>query len=299
MGFAMSSPTPSAEPGEVTAGFVVRPVALPAVDNILTIDFENWNHISSVPEVRYLLDVLDRHDTKATFFVVGASAESMAATVREAHERGHEIATHGWTHAHVGSFTPEEFREEVHRSIETLSEMTGEPVVGFRAPLFSVVRRTEWALDVLIELGIRYDSSIFPIAGHRYGIPGFPLEAVHVVRAGGSIVEVPPSAVRVSGRALPVAGGGYFRALPYWAIGMAVRSVRRERRPFVAYVHPYEFRREHLRHDASEAIRQGRLHSRRDELRANFLRHSMPRKLECLLSDFRFTSMRRCLDGVS
>ena len=217
----------------------------------------------------------------------------MSALVREAHARGHEIASHGWIHERVETHGREGFREDVRRSLGELGDLIGAPLRGFRAPIFSITGETMWALEVLAELGLAHDSSIFPIAGRRYGIAGFPRHAVRLSRGGASIVEVPLSAVDLLGRSLPVAGGGYFRLMPPRIIQAAFTAVHRDGRPFVAYMHPYEFDPEPLRHRGDE--HPSRSAARREELLTNLARRTMPAKLSRLLSEFRFSSIDRCL----
>jgi polysaccharide deacetylase family protein (PEP-CTERM system associated) len=278
-----------------TARFTVSDVRLPLDRDILTIDFENWHQRSCVPMIDYLLDELDAVGATATFFVVGARARGMAGAVRAVHARGHEIASHGWLHRRVGETGPAEFRDDVRRSLAEIADITGAPVRGFRAPFFSVVRDTVWALEILAELGLGYDSSVFPIAGRRYGIAGFPRRPVRLARGGAGIVEVPLSTVTLRGRVVPVAGGGYFRLMPYPVIRSAVRRVHDDGRPFVAYFHPYEFDPQRLRHGRGDHP-GGRCAALRDEACTNFRRRTMRGKLSRLLSGSQFTSIGRCLE---
>lgn len=271
----------------------VVPLRLSPGHGIFTIDLEHWHSVSCVPIVRYLLGLLREREATATFFVVGCRAEPMADLLREIHADGHEIASHGWVHKPPAAFTPADFREELKRSRDVLSGITGAEVTGYRAPLFGIVADTAWALDVLVEVGMRYDSSIFPFAGERYGIAGFPAGPARVEREAGEIIEIPLSTVTVAGKNWPVAGGGYFRLLPYPLIRAAVRAVQRDGRPFVAYCHPYEFDPRTLHHSAADGL--GWLMARRDEVKTNLWRRSMADKVTRLLSDFTFTSVERFL----
>jgi len=227
--------------------------------NALTIDVEDYYHVSALaaaiprarwPEMerrvvtntRHLLDLLDTHGVRATFFCLGAVAEEQPALIREIHDRGHEVACHGYAHELVYRQTPATFRGEVVRAKGCLEEIIGAPVLGYRAASYSITRRSLWALDVLHEAGFAYDSSIFPIHHDRYGIPDFP-RFPHRVRgsAGDGLVEFPLTTARLLGRNLPVAGGGYLRLLPaaltYWGVG---RVNRREGQPAILYLHPWE-----------------------------------------------------------
>ena len=136
--------------------------------------------------------------------------------------------------------TPEEFRRDTSDTKKLIEDTIGREIEGYRAAAFSIRPDTRWGLEVLAELGFRYDSSIFPIVGKRYGWPGFPPE-IHAMElpGGGSIIEVPPSAIRVLGRDVPACGGGYLRHFPYWFTRWAMRRINRSR-PAVVYLHPYE-----------------------------------------------------------
>ena len=163
--------------------------------------------------------------------------------VRAIHRAGHEVASHGWDHRSVLEMTPDSFHEDVRRSKDALEQATGVAVVGYRAPTFSIVRRTAWALDVLAELGLLYDSSIYPVRHDRYGVPKALRAPFLVQGARREILEIPPATLRMMGANIPVGGGGYFRLLPLGLMSRAVEQVRRGCWPAVAmlYFHPWEF----------------------------------------------------------
>jgi len=229
------------------------------VVNALTIDVEDYYHVSAlasaIPRGRWprmerrvvanthrLLDLLDGRGVRATFFCLGVVAEEQPTLIREIHDRGHEVACHGYAHELVYRQTEETFRDEVARAKGCLEEITGAPVLGYRAASYSITRRSLWALDVLHEAGFAYDSSIFPIHHDRYGIPDFP-RFPHRVRGteGDGLVEFPLTTARLFGRNLPVAGGGYLRLLPAVLTRWGVARVnRREGRPAILYLHPWE-----------------------------------------------------------
>jgi len=192
---------------------------------------------------RRLLDQLAAADVKATFYVVGEIARSHPALVRAMADAGHEVGSHSWDHRRVHRFTPASFREDVLRSKDTLEQVTGEAVRGFRAPTFSVVRETGWAVDVLAECGFVYDSSVFPVRHDRYGIPDAPRGPFRAVGREREILELPPATYRVAGLNLPVAGGGYFRLFPLAVMRAGLRQVARSAPPAVGmlYFHPWEF----------------------------------------------------------
>lgn len=196
------------------------------------------------PAVRWLLDRLDGRGAPATFFVLGTVARDDPALIRAIHERGHEVASHGWDHRRVVSMTPDKFRLDLRQSRDALEQAAGSAVLGYRAPTFSIVGRTAWALDVLAEEGFLYDSSIYPVRHDRYGIPEAPrVPFLAQGPGGGTIVEIPPATLRLPGFNLPVGGGGYFRLFPPSILHAALRQVRRGYRVSVAalYFHPWEF----------------------------------------------------------
>lgn len=191
---------------------------------------------------RWLLDQLGPRDIKATFFVVGQVARQNPALVRAIHRDGHEIASHSWDHRRVHHFRPDSFRNDVRRSKDVLEQIVGEEVVGFRAPTFSIVQQTSWAIDVLAESGMAYDSSIFPVHHDRYGMPRAPRVPFLAQGAQEVLLELPPATLRLFGTNLPVGGGGYFRLFPSFLLAMALRQLR-QCKPAVAtlYFHPWEF----------------------------------------------------------
>lgn len=188
-----------------------------------------------------LLALFEESGVQATFFVLGWVAARHPALVRRIASQHHEVASHGYGHRLVYDQTPSEFREDVRRAKGVLEDICGTPVHGFRAPSYSVTERSLWALDVLVEEGYRYDASIFPIYHDRYGIPDSPRHAHTLRLTSGSIVEAPASTVRCGRVNLPIAGGGYFRLLPYWWTRWGMRRLNTvERRPAIFYLHPWE-----------------------------------------------------------
>jgi polysaccharide deacetylase family protein (PEP-CTERM system associated) len=226
--------------------------------NAMTIDVEDYFHVSVfdgvVPRSRWdrletrvcantekLLAIFDETGIQATFFVLGWVAERWPHLVRQIAERGHEIASHGFGHRLVYDQTPRQFREDVRRAKVLLESAAGTQVFGYRAPSYSITPRSLWALDVLIEEGFRYDASIFPVHHDRYGIPVSARHPYRIERESGALWEAPASTVRCGSMNLPVAGGGYFRILPYaWTRWGIARLNRVERRPAIFYLHPWE-----------------------------------------------------------
>jgi polysaccharide deacetylase family protein (PEP-CTERM system associated) len=191
----------------------------------------------------WILRQLDDHGVRATFFVLGTVARDQPALVRALHRAGHEVACHGWDHRRLHHLTPASFRDDVRRSKDALEQLTGVPVLGYRAPTFSVVRGTAWAVDVLAELGLAYDSSVYPVWHDRYGVPEAPRWPFRVRGREHTLLELPPATLRLCGGHLPVGGGGYFRLLPLCLMEWALAQTARAGRPPVAvlYFHPWEF----------------------------------------------------------
>jgi polysaccharide deacetylase family protein (PEP-CTERM system associated) len=198
---------------------------------------------------RWILDRLAERETRATFFVVGQIAEAKPHLIAAIADAGHEVASHGWDHQRLHNFTPAQFRADVRKSKAALEQATGRPVVGYRAPTFSVVPETRWALDILAEEGFRYDSSIYPVRHDRYGIPHAPRTPFYAEGGGPRILEIPPATLRLCGVNLPMGGGGYFRLLPLYFLHWAIRQTLRTCAPPVVmlYFHPWDFDAEQLR----------------------------------------------------
>jgi polysaccharide deacetylase family protein (PEP-CTERM system associated) len=248
-----------------------------------------WGTFESrvVGNTRRVLDLFDEAGVRATFFVLGWIANRHPALVREIAARGHEVASHGYHHQLLYLLTPEQFREDVRAAKSTIEQATGSPVLGFRAPSFSIVESSLWALDVLVEEGYQYDASIFPVHHDRYGIPNAERHAHVLQRRAGSLVELPGSTIRVGGVNLPIAGGGYFRLLPYGWTRWAMRRVNRtEGKPVVFYFHPWEIDPDQPRLAVGAASRLRHYSG---------LRSTMPRLVR-LLHEFRFDSVVRVLD---
>ena len=191
---------------------------------------------------RWLLDTLAGFHARATFFVVGQVATVYPRLIRDMAAAGHEVACHSWDHQRVHHFTPDTFRRDVRRAKDALEQAAGRPVVGYRAPTFSIGRDTAWAIDVLAEEGFRYDSSVFPVRHDRYGVPDAPRFPFLVRGPEHTLLELPPATFGVGGFNLPAAGGGYFRLFPPVVMRAAVRQA--ERHPTgvpVLYFHPWEF----------------------------------------------------------
>lgn len=208
-----------------------------------SVRFEDWPKFESRVEMstRLVLDELDKAGVRATFFTLGWIAKRSPSLVRDIQRAGHEVACHGFKHKCIFDMTPAEFREDVRAAKSALEDITGEPVLGYRAASYSIVKETTWALDILIDEGFKYDSSIFPIRHDRYGIAGAKRFTHLLVRENGKIVEFPPTTVRLFGQNIPVGGGGYLRLLPLSFTRAAFRRInKREQRFAICYIHPWE-----------------------------------------------------------
>jgi polysaccharide deacetylase family protein (PEP-CTERM system associated) len=199
------------------------------------------------------------------------------------------LASHGYSHRLIYDQTPEAFREDVRRAKRTIEDLSGQAVRGYRAPSYSVTRRSLWALDVLLEEGYTYDASIFPIRHDRYGIPGAPRHPHVLHRAAGSLIEAPPSTIRLGATNLPVAGGGYFRLLPYRWTQFGIRRINRtERKAAIFYLHPWEIDPEQPRLQAGALSRFRHYRNLR----------KTEGRLRRLLQDFRFGPLGTLVDQV-
>ncbi|MBJ6801418.1 XrtA system polysaccharide deacetylase [Geomonas propionica] len=271
--------------------------------NALTVDVEDYFQVSAFARYvdrdqwdRYplrveentarVLELFESFGVRATFFILGWVARRCPALVREIRDRGHEISCHGFGHQLVYDIGAERFREDVRSAKALLEDISGCPVRGYRAPSYSITAKSLWALDVLIEEGFEYDSSVFPVYHDIYGLPGAPRFPHLIRREAGVLAEFPLTTypLQFGGRQflLPVAGGGYLRLFPAWFLKRCIASInRREGEPAVLYFHPWEI-------DPSQPrIRAG--------LRSRF-RHYLnlektEGKLRCLLSEIPFGTM--------
>jgi len=269
--------------------------------NAFTVDVEDYYHVSAfegavsrdhwadyesrvVANTRRLLELLCRHDVKATFFVLGWVARQHPHLVREIHASGHEIGSHSFWHRLIYEQTPDEFRADLVESRDVLQDIISEKVTSYRAPSFSVTKQTLWALDILVEEGFKIDSSVFPIYHDRYGIPDAPRALHPISTAAGDLWEFPISVRRVLGLNLPVSGGGYFRLFPLrWTVRSLHAIQRRRNQPFVFYIHPWELDPAQPRVAVKSRIARARHYVNRS---------TTERKLDRLLGEFRFAPLR-------
>jgi polysaccharide deacetylase family protein (PEP-CTERM system associated) len=251
------------------------------------VGFDNWAVQESRIEanIRKMLTILAEEEVHATFFVLGWVAEHFPGVVEAIHIAGHEVATHGYAHRLIYDQSPEEFRADVQRSLDLIQPIIGEEVVGYRAPSFSIVERTMWAPEILKELGLQYDSSVFPtrpLVHSRYGLPGAPTEPYQILPG---LWEFPMTTFSLLGWDFPVGGGGWLRHYPYLVTWWGIQRVNAEGRPAVVYVHPWEL-------DPDQPhVNGGRwrqfLHYRNLDKTAD--------RLRALCRDFRFAPVREVL----
>ena len=269
--------------------------------NALSIDLEDWfcvynfskvikkedwdkYELRVVKNTERILDLLEKHKTEATFFVLGWIAERVPVLIREIEERGHEIASHGYSHTLLTKMTPAAFEQDLRKAIEVTKKCINSEIVGFRAPSFTITKKTMWAIDILKKHGFRYDSSIFPISIHPdYGVRNGSL-SIHSINS--SMIEFPLSCVEVMGMRIPCGGGGYFRMYPFSMTRWFFKRCNEENRPAIFYLHSWEI-------DPSQP-----------KIKLNWFRkfrhyYNLDKtldKLDRLLSEFEFTSVRKVLD---
>ncbi len=225
----------------------------------LTIDVEEYFHIEAAHghisksqwdkmpsrvanSVHKLLELMSRHNCQATFFILGDVAKRCPQLAKTIVDAGHEVASHGTNHDRLHRLNAVSFAQDLTISKKILEDQTGQPVLGYRAPTFSVVPQTAWAIDVLLNAGFAYDASIFPVMHPAYGVPDAPTQPFYVTGPSGrQLLEVPPLTWNVASKNVAVAGGGYFRLLPLWFMKRGLKQSLSQNRPAVLYFHPWEF----------------------------------------------------------
>lgn len=259
-------------------GSVVRPEEWPALESRVATATDR------------VLELLSETAVSATFFVLGWIAERHPGLIRAIQSQGHEVACHGYNHQMLTRLSRSELAEDLRRAKGSIEDAAGTVVIGYRAPTFSMVRGTLWSLEALVEAGFRYDSSIFPIVHDRYGIPDAP-RFPHRLAAGPGreIAEFPLSTIAGLGLRFPVAGGGYFRLLPYAVTKWAIRHLNRhEGQPGIVYLHPWEL------DPGQPRMPVGRL----THLRHSVNTHTTALKLRRLLGEFQFAPVRDVLTAA-
>jgi polysaccharide deacetylase family protein (PEP-CTERM system associated) len=270
--------------------------------NALSVDVEDYFHVEAfanrispddwqalTPRVEknvdLILRILANHKAKATFFVLGCVAQQFPQMVRQLADAGHEIGCHGYSHQRIQRQTPAQFRQDLRTARQRLTDQVQVPVFCYRAPSFSITKATLWALDVLAEEGFKIDSSIFPVRHDFYGIP----DAERFPHWRNSIFEFPLTTIRMANNNIGVAGGGYLRLFPYRFTRWAIRTINEtEGQPAMVYFHPWELDPDQPRIPASM----------RSRLRHYTNLKGMQNKIECLLKDFRFSTVSEVCNGL-
>ena len=286
-----------------------------AIVNGLSVDVEDWFQVGAFENtiarddwdsldlrvgdnVARILDLFDRAGVKATFFTLGWVAERNRAAIRGIVDRGHELASHGYDHTRVFTFTPQQFAADLAKSRAILEDAGGMAISGYRAPSFSIDARTPWAHEILAEQGYAYSSSVAPVVHDHYGWREAPRFAFRPV-AGADLVEIPVTTALVGQRRLAAGGGGFFRVLPYGFSRWAIRQVNRnDRRPAVFYFHPWEVDPDQPRRADAPLKSRLRHYTNLDRMES---------KLGVLLADFAWGRMDeiaereagRCLDWAA
>lgn len=253
-----------------------------AFENV--IDRSTWDHYPSrvVANTLRILSMLADYNLHATFFILGWIADRHPELVREIAACGHEIATHGYWHELVYRQTPAEFAADLKQSLDAIGRACGQQPAGYRAPAFSITNQSLWALDIMRDLRLQYDSSIFPLAVHdRYGIRNANRFANQV---HGGLWEFPVSTIRVGKQNLPVAGGGYFRLFPLWLTRRAIRALNTSEQPAVIYLHPWEFDPDQPRVRGASRLSRFRHYVNIDKTEG---------RLRTLLGEFKFGPLRQ------
>ena len=271
------------------------------INNIMSVDLEDyfcdlpfsaWPKYESrlLQTTQTLLDLFEKHEVKATFFVLGYLAEKFPELIKNIYDKGHEIGSHSYSHPDLRTITKEQFEEDLVKSLKILEKITGEPVLGFRAPYFSVNRSNYWVFDVLRKY-VKYDSSIFPVKTKLYGVPEAPREIYHPSQSdftkidqSQSFLELPPSTYHIlKNFNLPIAGGFFFRFFPYFFLKRGFEKLKKQKRPIIFYIHPKD-----LDPDMPK-IEEYNWHS-------YYGKKNVVKKFEGLLSDFKFTTAKKVLE---
>ncbi len=273
------------------------------ITNIISVDVEDWymdTDISTwylyedrvVESTNKIIEILKESNTKATFFILGYIAEHFPEIVKEIKNEGHEICTHGYNHKLVTQQTPNEFEEDLLKSIRILENITGDKVIGHRASNFSINEETSWAIDILKKNGLKYDSSIFPVKTHLYGVPKAPLYPYNISSSNlnkeagpeEDFLEIPLSIYRVPivHKNLPIAGGFYLRFFPYFFIKHAIKKINQKNEKTIFYIHPWELDPDQPRDNKIKWFHYYNL-------------SNTEKKFKKLLKDFKFTSIKEGL----
>jgi len=251
----------------------------------LEIDSSAWQGFESRLEqsTKTLLNLLEQHQVKATFFVLGRVAEQHPDLIKQIASAGHEIGCHGYSHQFLYKLSPAELRAELKKSKDLLAELSNQEVVSFRAPFFSVTKNSLWALQILKEEGFRYDSSIFPVHNYRYGLPSAPRTPFQIsLNDNNTLKEYPISTIKMLKLNFPFSGGAYFRLFPWWLTRKCIYKLNQQNIPVIFYIHPWELDPDHPRVKLPKRI----------SLTHYARLSSTYKKLVKLLKHFKFTTLK-------
>ena len=277
------------------------------MQNAITIDVEDWYQVLYFEDVinrsqwtsfesrilentAKLLDIFALHDVKATFFVLAWNAERHPELLKQIAAAGHEVGSHGYFHHLVYNQTPAEFEADLKKSLDIIEGITGEKVLSYRAPSFSITPESIWALEILLKHGIKYDASVLPVKRSYTGMPDSPKHPYPILtKSTTRLMEFPVSTVRFLGRDIPFAGGGYFRLIPYPIINRWIKKTNAEGKPIIAYFHPWEIDPRHPKYKMPfiTNLRYGYSHY------VNLSKTEQ--KLNTLLTDFSFVPVKNIL----
>lgn len=274
------------------------------VTNALTFDIEDWyqgltstsenieqwaNFESRVEKnSEFILDKLTKANVKATFFILGYVAEQFPRLIKTITNDGHEIGLHGYFHRKVNQLRLDQFIRDIQKTLLIVEQTSGKKVVGFRAPMFSIDHDSMWALEVLKDMGFRYDSSIFPIRNRYYGAPDAPRFAYRPLK-NHDFYEIPVSTTRIFGKNWPVGGGFYFRAMPYPLFRHEINRLNNQGKPAVLYFHPWEF-------DLEQPYQKVTL---REKVTHFYGRKGLEGKFTRLLEDFKFGPVSELIKNLN
>ena len=265
--------------------------------NAMTVDVEDYFHVSAFEKVispsdwqtckptvdyntRRILDLFAQYDTKATFFILGWVAEAFPDLIREIAKQGHEVASHGMNHRRASTQSRAELKEDISASLAVLEDLSGQKVKGYRAPSFSIGKKNEWAFELLVELGIEYSSSTYPIEHDLYGTPDWPR---FLYKRPEGLIEIPVPTIRKNDKNIGIGGGGYFRLYPYFMSKKRIDTFhQQENQPYSFYFHPWEI-------DPKQPKVSGA--SFKSKVRHYINLSRMEAKIERLLKDYEWNTM--------
>jgi|WetSurMetagenome_2_1015567.scaffolds.fasta_scaffold00109_20 polysaccharide deacetylase family protein (PEP-CTERM system associated) len=249
-----------------------------------------------IKNINNILSLFNENGTKGTFFVLGEIADTFPDLIKSISSEGHEIGVHGYYHDLFYKIKPQKAREDLYRAKSLLEEIIGNPVYGFRAPAFSITHDTAWALNIIAELGFRYDSSIMPVKVNRYGWAGFNKKIHRLLLPGGdSLIEVPLSAIKILGKGMPACGGGYLRHFPLSFTKMVFKTVQKQQ-PVIVYLHPYEIDKERYPDYFYKAKSSVNLKKRLALSIYRINKGTVVKKLRSLINEFQFKPINEIIN---